>query len=453
MANETYTLIQKTTLNASAASITLSNIPQTFTDLVIRVSLKTTRTTDYVDDFRLTFNGSSTGYGIRGVANYNGTLRADTNTSAPYIYANAATASHASQTPSTFCNSEIYVPNYTSANNKSVSIDSTTEQNGTQIWQDLQAAIWSNSAAITSVTLVPDVAANFTQYSSVSLYGVAKLGVSPVAGPKASGGDIVVNDGTYWYHLFVNSGTFAPLGTLTADITSCGGGGGGGNNGAGGGGGGELDIWSSNSLSASAYAVTIGAGGVGSTTNGARGTNGGTSSFGSLVTSLGGGNGGGALDPNGATGGSGGGGSGNASPAGTAGGASGSNTFAGGAGAFVASAYGAGGGGGATAAGSAGTGSAGGNGGAGYTLTSISSYLTSANLPIFTGMTVINSGGGGAGAGTAGTAGTGGGNGQTTGNAASAVSFGSGGGGGGILGATRYGGNGFAGIVIIRYAI
>jgi hypothetical protein len=445
MANETYTLIQKTTVgSAGAASITFSSIPQTFTDLVVKLSLRGTQA-NVNQSTTISFNGSSSNFTAKRLYGSGAAAASDTNIT---LEGAGATA-----TASTFSNQEVYIPNYTSTTNaKSFSVDDVSENNGTTAYALLTAGLWNpgTQAAITSITFTA-IANTFVQYTSASLYGVAKQGVTPVAGPKASGGDIVVNDGTYWYHLFANSGTFAPLGTLTADITSCGGGGGGGNNGAGGGGGGELDIWSSNSLSASAYAVTIGAGGVGSTTNGARGTNGGTSSFGSLVTSLGGGNGGGALDPNGATGGSGGGGSGNASPAGTAGGASGSNTFAGGAGSFTASAYGAGGGGGATAAGSAGTGSAGGNGGAGYTLTSISSYLTSANLPIFTGMTVINSGGGGAGAGTAGTAGTGGGNGQTSGNAASAVSFGSGGGGGGILGATRYGGNGYAGIVIIRY--
>ena len=47
MANETYTLIQKTTLNASAASITFSSIPQTFTDLVVKVSARGTTSALY----------------------------------------------------------------------------------------------------------------------------------------------------------------------------------------------------------------------------------------------------------------------------------------------------------------------------------------------------------------------------------------------------------------------
>jgi len=172
MAN-TYVAINTVTVGSGgSSSVAFTSIPSTYTDLLLKVSLKTNRTTDYVDDFRLTFNGSSTGYSFKGFANYNGTVRSDQNASPSYIYANAATASHASQTLNTFCNSEIYIPNYASSNHKSVSTDSTTEQNGTQVWQNLQAALWANTDAITSITLVPDVGTLFAQYSTATLYGI-----------------------------------------------------------------------------------------------------------------------------------------------------------------------------------------------------------------------------------------------------------------------------------------
>jgi hypothetical protein len=451
MANETYTLIQKTTLNASAASITFSSIPQTFTDLVVKVSLKTTRTTDYVDDFRLTFNGSSTGYSFKGVANYNGTVRSDQNASASYIYANAATASHASQTPNTFCNSEIYVPNYTSANNKSVSIDSTTEQNGTQIWQNLQAALWSNSAAINSITLVPDVAANFVQYSSVSLYGVAKYGVTPASSPKATGGDIITNDGTYWIHQFLNSGTFTPSQTLSCDyLVVAGGGGGGGTgggssrSGAGGGagglrstvtatgGGGTLET--SLSVTAQTYAVTVGAGGAVSTS--------GSNSIFSTITSTGGGRGGftdGSTKYAGLAGGSGGGGCGGFGIGGPVGAGTNNQGFGGVTGGISFS----GTGGGAGAIGGEGSGNIGATGGAGVA-TSI------------TGTSVTRAGGGGGGGisgGGAGGAGGGGAGGGGSAGSAGTINTGGGGGGSATTGAGDPGGAGGSGIVIIRYAM
>jgi hypothetical protein len=100
---------------------------------------------------------------------------------------------------------------------------------------------------------------------------------------------------------------------------------------------------------------------------------------------------------------------------------------------------------------------AGGNGGAGYTLTSIDSNLTAANMAVFSGMTVVASGGGGGALDNVavlnqsfGVGGTGAGNGATGGAPTSPTSFGSGGGGGGY--ATTVGTAGYAGLVIVKYS-
>lgn len=292
---------------------------------------------------------------------------------------------------------------------------------------------------------------------------------------KATGGNEIKIVGSYAYHIFTSSGTFTPKQSLSIDVTACGGGGGGGSNPSGGGGGGELDIWTAVSATASGYTVTVGAKGTGGTSNNAGGA-GGTSSFvlggTTHVSSLGGGRGAGTnAGQTAGTGGSGGGGS-NDPGTSAAGGASGSNTFAGGNGASGGGAYVGGGGGGATGVGAAGSTSgagSGGNGGAGYTLTTIDSNLTSANFTSFSGMTVICSGGGGGAlrtpAGTAptrGTGGTGAGSGGVNNGttnvylATAATSYGSGGGGGGWtdgVPANGTGGDGYAGIVIVRYAI
>jgi hypothetical protein len=59
MAN-TYTLIESQVLGSSAASVTFSAIPATYTDLVLRVSART----DADDTSLITFNGTTTGYSI-----------------------------------------------------------------------------------------------------------------------------------------------------------------------------------------------------------------------------------------------------------------------------------------------------------------------------------------------------------------------------------------------------
>jgi len=170
----TYKLISSVTVGSGgSASMVFTSIPATYTDLIVKLSAKTNRTTDYVDDFRLSFNSSSSGYITRALSNYNGTVRSDQNASASYINAFAATANHSSATPTTFCNSKIYIPNYTSSAYKSVVIDSVTEQDGTQTWQTLHGDMWQNTAAITSITLIPDVGTVFTEFSTAYLYGIS----------------------------------------------------------------------------------------------------------------------------------------------------------------------------------------------------------------------------------------------------------------------------------------
>ena len=76
-------------------------------------------------------------------------------------------------TSNTFGNSELYIPNYAGSTNKSSSADAVAESNTTTVFAYLNAALWSSTAAITSITLTPDAGgANFVQYSTATLYGI-----------------------------------------------------------------------------------------------------------------------------------------------------------------------------------------------------------------------------------------------------------------------------------------
>jgi len=455
MANETYTLIQKTTLNASAASITFSSIPQTFTDLVIKVSARTDEAAANWSQSNITFNSSSTSYTNRYLL---GTGSAASSGSAGTAYVYGGRGTGAGATASTFGNSEVYIPNYTSANYKSVSTDEVTENNATAGLAFMNAGLWSNTAAITSLTITAQ-GCNFVQYTEATLYGVAKQGVTPVAGPKASGGDIITNDGTYWIHQFLNSGTFTPSQTLSCDYLVVAGGGGSGSDSGGGGGAGGLrstvtatggggSLESAMSLSfGTNYTVQIGAGGNGASFYNTVGTVGGNSIF-NTITSTGGGFGSSndlgylGVAGNGAPGGSGGGAGGGGTGSGnhTPGSATPSGQgFAGGVNYSTGGGQRAGGGGGG--AGAVGTNgqvsNVGGNGGAGV-------------ATLITGSSVTLGGGGGANGanGAVPSGGLGGAGGGGAANNAGTVNTGGGGG-----ASFTAGTNGGSGIVIIRYAI
>jgi hypothetical protein len=162
MAN-TYTLIDKVTVGSGgAASVTFSSIPQTFTDLKILASVRNTNTNN---EFALTFNGNATSYSSK-VLYGTGSVAASYNGGSTSMDGNPSTPSN--YTASVFSNNEIYIPNYTSSNNKSVSMDGVQENNATLSLAQLGAGLWSNSAAITSITLTAALA----EFSTFYLYGI-----------------------------------------------------------------------------------------------------------------------------------------------------------------------------------------------------------------------------------------------------------------------------------------
>ena len=438
-----YVLLEKITVGAAgAASVTFNNIPQTgYTDLKIVATMRTSEALG-ANSIWINFNGSSAGFSAK-VLEGSGTA-ASSYSQAKFV----GTYEGTSFTANTFSNTEIYIPNYTSANYKSYSADSVTENNGTAAYSELTAGLWSNTAAISSITLYSGSNGTMVQYSTFSLYGLAAVGATPAIDPKATGGDIIQTDGTYWYHAFLSSGTFTPKVGLTCDILQVAGGGGGGYWNAGGGGAGGVTYSTSQSLaSGTAQTIAIGAGGAGSTADGVKGTNGATTQFGSLTAIAGGGGGGSDNSADGAAGASGGGGAGISS--GSSAGGTASNGSTGGAG-RVGAPYTGGGGGGFGGAGA--TGAASGNGGIGT-----STYNTSLLTPTGLGVSGYIAAGGGGGiynTGTPGAGGSGGGgnggNTTSTNGIAATANTGSGGGGACYPG---NGGNGASGLVIIRYAI
>jgi hypothetical protein len=306
-----YVLLERIELNASAASVTFANIPQTgYTDLKIVVSARSD-----ISAFRSTLgiqaNGdTASNYNYRRLYASGSTAGSDADPgSTTYFVAGEVVG--ASSTANTFTNTEFYLPNYTSSAQKSASSDAALETNdSTNNRLSMVASKWSGTAAINSLRIFDTTGTNnFVANSTFSLYGLAALGTTPAIAPKASGGSIYT-DGTYWYHAFRTNGTFTPQVALSCDaLVVAGGGGGGGATGAGGGGAGGLLYFASQSFSSN-QAVTVGGGGAGSTTS--DGTNGTDSQVGALTLVKGGGGGGGANQTaprSGLTGGSGGGGS------------------------------------------------------------------------------------------------------------------------------------------------
>jgi hypothetical protein len=165
MANTFELIASSTAGSGGVANFTFTSIPATFTDLVLKLSVRSVGTSTNAILLRL--NGSSANGTIRALEGSGSAASSWTDTSS---YAGNIPPS--TYTASTFANNEVYIPNYNSANYKSSSVDSVTENNATAALADLQANLWSNTAAVTSITLAPNGSNNFAEFSTAYLYGV-----------------------------------------------------------------------------------------------------------------------------------------------------------------------------------------------------------------------------------------------------------------------------------------
>ena len=165
----TMQLIETKTLGTAAASIEFTSIPQDGTDLMLLLSARTENNGGVSwFDIETEFNGSSSNllgrvlYGTgSGVASL-----VDSTKIIIRVSSNLATSS-------TFGNASVYIPNYIESTNKSVSIDSVTENNGTAAFQAITAGLRSNTAAITSVKFTPTTG-NLSSGCLFSLYKITK---------------------------------------------------------------------------------------------------------------------------------------------------------------------------------------------------------------------------------------------------------------------------------------
>jgi hypothetical protein len=167
MAN-TYTLIEAKTLGTTTASVTFSSIPATYTDLLLKIS---SRNNDIYNEIHFRFNGN-TGSNYSGRNLYGtGSAAVSSSSSSLTSLQNLTVQSVSTQTANTFGNTELYIPNYTSSNNKSVSADGVQENNATSAQAMLGAGLWAQSAAITSIEAFPSIG-SFVTHSTFYLYGI-----------------------------------------------------------------------------------------------------------------------------------------------------------------------------------------------------------------------------------------------------------------------------------------
>jgi hypothetical protein len=165
----TMTLISTTTVGGgSASTINFSSIPQVYTDLLLLINGRSNNAS-LLDGITLSLNGSSSSFNYRSLIG-NGSSVSST---APASN-NAGWVPAATSTSNVFGNTSIYLSNYASASNKTYSVDSVIENNATTSRLEIDAGLWSNTAAITSISLGSSNSSSYAPNTTVSLYGILK---------------------------------------------------------------------------------------------------------------------------------------------------------------------------------------------------------------------------------------------------------------------------------------
>lgn len=171
------TKIATVTVGAGGAStIDFNSIPGIYTDLLIVTSIRSALASgDSSDGVFMTFNGNTSGYSTRDLygdgANGYASVNPYGRTNATYVGSTSAAGS----TADTFGTKSIYIANYAGATNKSVNTESAQERNASNPnYLEMLYGLWSNTAAITSLSLSSANSSSWVQHSSATLYGVTK---------------------------------------------------------------------------------------------------------------------------------------------------------------------------------------------------------------------------------------------------------------------------------------
>lgn len=167
MANTFYRLAGASVGSGGASSITFNSIPSTYTDLCLKLSVRSNRAASE-DGLGIALNGASSGYTYV-IASGSGSSLSSINTAYEQIWATRLNGN--TTTSNTFTNAEFYFPNYTDSRAKSYSGDSVTENNATEAFITLSSLLQSSTSAISSLT-IQAINGTLMQHSMATLYGI-----------------------------------------------------------------------------------------------------------------------------------------------------------------------------------------------------------------------------------------------------------------------------------------
>ena len=170
---DTFVKLATVTVGAGgSASIELTSIVGTYTDLCVKLTARSTATG--VGTIRMKVNtDTGANYNYRQIQGNGSSASSSGGTGATSSSNEVALIDGSDSTSNTFSNSELYFPNYSGSTIKFWLVESVEEENATTAYSRITAGNWTGTAAITAITFTPS-SGNFAQYSTATLYGLSK---------------------------------------------------------------------------------------------------------------------------------------------------------------------------------------------------------------------------------------------------------------------------------------
>lgn len=161
----TYELINSVEVGSGGTTaINFTSIPQTFTDLLIKVSARMSTA-----DWKSYYNGNT--------SNYNVTfLYGDGSSSASYrstVFGYIGLTNRTSDTSNVFGNADIYIANYATSQYKQIEQFGVSENDATGAYINVTGQFWNDTSPITSITLTQYTGGTISQYTTAYLYGIS----------------------------------------------------------------------------------------------------------------------------------------------------------------------------------------------------------------------------------------------------------------------------------------
>jgi hypothetical protein len=174
----TYTLISSSVLSSPAAVVSLTSIPATYTDLVLRASMRTANSATSIG-LTIQYNtyapsfGSNTNYSRTRILGNGSTVTSATMIDREAYFAGEINA--ATSTANTFSSFEMYIPNYADSSQMQTARGFLCqENNGNTAFINATATLYNLTTAVSSIFVFPNTTTDFVVGSSFRLYGILK---------------------------------------------------------------------------------------------------------------------------------------------------------------------------------------------------------------------------------------------------------------------------------------